>query len=148
MRSAPTLKIWITPLASVAMLEKLALLKIALCNALALRNVPGRPELRRPCCGSAGSTWLRSSRSSMDLPGDMSTSGCRITGVTPRHAVTRQRRSPQGGAWGTGRLFDNERIVNARPRAEDFPYAALAEARVAICLNRYMAASAALTSDS
>jgi hypothetical protein len=30
------LKIWITPLASVAMLEKLALLKIALCRALAL----------------------------------------------------------------------------------------------------------------
>jgi hypothetical protein len=27
------LKIWITPLASVAMLEKLALLKIALCSA-------------------------------------------------------------------------------------------------------------------
>ena len=36
MRSAPTLKIWMTPLASVAMLEKLALLKIALCRAPAL----------------------------------------------------------------------------------------------------------------
>jgi hypothetical protein len=35
MRSAPTLKIWMTPLASVAMLEKLALLKIAACRALA-----------------------------------------------------------------------------------------------------------------
>jgi hypothetical protein len=33
MRSAPTLKIWMTPLASVAMLEKLALLKIARCRA-------------------------------------------------------------------------------------------------------------------
>src|SRR5271156_4241551 len=33
MRSAPTLKIWITPLASVAMLEKLALLKMAFCRA-------------------------------------------------------------------------------------------------------------------
>jgi len=33
MRSAPTLKIWMTPLASVAMLEKLALLKMALCRA-------------------------------------------------------------------------------------------------------------------
>src|ERR1035441_4123067 len=32
-RSAPTLKIWMTPFASVAMLEKLALLKIALCRA-------------------------------------------------------------------------------------------------------------------
>jgi hypothetical protein len=29
MRSAPTLKIWMTPWASVAMLEKLALLKMA-----------------------------------------------------------------------------------------------------------------------
>src|SRR5665213_1906061 len=38
MRSAPTLKIWMTPLASVAMLEKLALLKIALCRAPALIN--------------------------------------------------------------------------------------------------------------
>ena len=38
MRSAPTLKIWITPLASVAMLEKFALLKIALCNAPALSS--------------------------------------------------------------------------------------------------------------
>ena len=37
-RSAPTLKIWMTPLASVAMLEKLALLKIALCNAPALSS--------------------------------------------------------------------------------------------------------------
>jgi hypothetical protein len=34
MRSAPTLKIWMTPAASVAMLEKLALLKIAFCSAL------------------------------------------------------------------------------------------------------------------
>src|ERR1035441_7696336 len=33
MRSAPTLKIWMTPFASVARLEKLALLKIALCRA-------------------------------------------------------------------------------------------------------------------
>jgi hypothetical protein len=32
-RSAPTLKIWMTPFASVAMLEKLALLKIASCSA-------------------------------------------------------------------------------------------------------------------
>src|ERR1700735_3814985 len=33
MRSAPTLNIWMTPLASVAMLEKLALLKMALWSA-------------------------------------------------------------------------------------------------------------------
>src|ERR1700726_4860256 len=38
MRSAPTLKIWMTPLASVAMLEELALLKIALCRAPALSS--------------------------------------------------------------------------------------------------------------
>src|SRR5258706_10593039 len=39
MRSAPTLKIWMTPFASVAMLEKLALLKIARCRAPALSSV-------------------------------------------------------------------------------------------------------------
>ncbi len=33
MRSAPMLKIWMTPLSSVAMLEKLALLRIAVCKA-------------------------------------------------------------------------------------------------------------------
>src|ERR1700682_3414278 len=36
MRSAPTLNIWMTPFASVAILEKLALLKIALCRAPAV----------------------------------------------------------------------------------------------------------------
>jgi hypothetical protein len=44
-RSAPTLKIWMTPFASVAMLEKLALLKIALCRA-------SRFEQRRVRCAS------------------------------------------------------------------------------------------------
>jgi hypothetical protein len=39
MRSAPTLKIWMTPFASVAILEKLALLKIARCRAPALSSV-------------------------------------------------------------------------------------------------------------
>jgi hypothetical protein len=39
MRSAPTLKIWMTPLASVAILEKLALLKIAFCRAPALSKL-------------------------------------------------------------------------------------------------------------
>src|ERR1019366_2007208 len=38
MRSAPTLKIWMTPLSSVAILEKLALLKIAFCRAPALSS--------------------------------------------------------------------------------------------------------------
>jgi len=33
MRSAPTLKSWMTPFSSVAMLEKLALLRIAFCSA-------------------------------------------------------------------------------------------------------------------
>gem|GEM_PF-103228 len=40
--SAPTLKIWITPFASVAMLEKLALLKIASCKAPVLSSVSWR----------------------------------------------------------------------------------------------------------
>src|SRR5438876_366124 len=38
MRSAPTLKIWMTPFASVAMLEKFALLKIASCSAPVLSS--------------------------------------------------------------------------------------------------------------
>src|SRR3954462_7852507 len=44
MRSAPTLKIWMTPFASVAILEKLALLKIAFCKAPAV----SRASCRRP----------------------------------------------------------------------------------------------------
>jgi len=42
MRSAPTLKIWMTPLASVAMLEKFALLKMARCKAPALNRTSSR----------------------------------------------------------------------------------------------------------
>src|SRR4051812_9422537 len=42
MRSAPTLKIWMTPRSSVAMLEKLALLKIAACKAPALNRTSWR----------------------------------------------------------------------------------------------------------
>jgi len=42
MRSAPTLKIWMTPFASVAILEKLALLKIALCKAPVLSKASWR----------------------------------------------------------------------------------------------------------
>src|SRR5471032_1026303 len=43
MRSAPTLNIWITPCASVAMQEKLALLKIASCKAPAFNTWRGKP---------------------------------------------------------------------------------------------------------
>ena len=46
MRSAPTLKIWMTPEASVAMLEKLALLKMALCNAPVFSNASACWTLR------------------------------------------------------------------------------------------------------
>src|SRR5205807_3378290 len=42
MRSAPTLKIWMTPRSSVAVLEKLALLKIAACKAPALNRTSWR----------------------------------------------------------------------------------------------------------
>src|SRR3954468_2797051 len=38
MRSAPTLNTWMIPRSSVAMIEKLALVKIAFCNAPALRR--------------------------------------------------------------------------------------------------------------
>jgi hypothetical protein len=39
MRSAPTLKIWITPFSSVAILEKLALLNIASCKGTVISRV-------------------------------------------------------------------------------------------------------------
>src|SRR5258706_12547469 len=42
MRSAPTLKSWMTPFSSVAMLEKLALLRIALCSAPVLSRAASR----------------------------------------------------------------------------------------------------------
>jgi hypothetical protein len=47
MRSAPTLKIWMTPSASVAMLEKLTLLKIASCSAPAFSK---GADSRSPAC--------------------------------------------------------------------------------------------------
>jgi hypothetical protein len=47
MRSAPTLKIWMTPAASVAMLEKFALLKIALCSALVVSSASAVRTSRR-----------------------------------------------------------------------------------------------------
>src|ERR1700728_4151605 len=43
MRSAPTLKIWITPIASVAMHEKLALLNIAFCRAPVFSSASALP---------------------------------------------------------------------------------------------------------
>src|SRR5687767_5949158 len=46
-RSAPTLKIWMTPFASVAMLEKLALLKIALWSAPMFSRASARPASLR-----------------------------------------------------------------------------------------------------
>ena len=54
MRSAPTLKIWMTPVASVAMLEKFALLKIALCKGarfISARRV--RVGVEVSCAGDA-----------------------------------------------------------------------------------------------
>src|ERR1035437_2459595 len=50
MGSAPTLKFWMTPFASVAILEKLALLKIALCRPPP-RAAPLPPAWLLNCCG-------------------------------------------------------------------------------------------------
>src|ERR1700723_877326 len=68
MRSAPTLKIWITPLASVAMLEKLALLKIAFCKAPVFSNASALPvSLGTSGCSAAplaiGTVELTAARS-------------------------------------------------------------------------------------
>src|SRR3954467_10408408 len=51
-RSAPTLNSWITPFSSVAMLEKFALLRIAVCSAPAIKrsvamSAPAVHRLRR-----------------------------------------------------------------------------------------------------
>ena len=54
-RSAPTLKIWITPRSSVAMLEKFALLKIAFCSAPALSSSCS-PRLRAVTSSIASTT--------------------------------------------------------------------------------------------
>src|SRR4051812_25284310 len=48
MRSAPTLKIWMTPLASVAILEKFALLKIAAWRARVVRRSSALPVAVKP----------------------------------------------------------------------------------------------------
>src|SRR6185503_11167847 len=49
MRSAPTLKIWMTPFASVAMLEKFALLRIARCRAPALSSAASSKDAGDIC---------------------------------------------------------------------------------------------------
>src|SRR4051794_17568044 len=52
MRSAPMLKSWMMPFSSVAMIEKLALVRIAFCSAPALSNVVSRmvaSSIRVPC---------------------------------------------------------------------------------------------------
>src|ERR1043166_9964584 len=73
MRSAPTLKIWITPFASVAMLEKLALLKIALWSAPVLSRSSRRRSSVRPGAVAAPLSGTAESRYGVDtvpsLPG-------------------------------------------------------------------------------
>jgi hypothetical protein len=64
MRSAPTLKIWMTPVASVAMLEKFALLKIALCSAPAFRSA----SLRRTSVRSGAAATMLSGLVSWKAP--------------------------------------------------------------------------------
>ncbi|MFZ4688612.1 MAG: hypothetical protein ACOYLS_05195 [Polymorphobacter sp.] len=70
MRSAPTLKIWMTPLASVAMLEKLALLKIALCSASALTIASSVCPAGEPC-GSGGVEFASGAETMMVYPDAM-----------------------------------------------------------------------------
>src|SRR5688572_25159376 len=48
MRSAPTLNSWMTPFSSVAMLEKLALLRIAFCSAPVLSSAASRRTSEMP----------------------------------------------------------------------------------------------------
>src|SRR5688500_5982880 len=115
MRSAPTLKIWMTPFASVAMLEKLALLKIALCNAplvrraSASRTSTGTVALRSvigPCCAlenAHGATGRRrtdsiGTASRRGLSGQLriSVAAGTLTG-SARHIVVGGARRPPNG---------------------------------------------------
>src|SRR5512134_503452 len=73
MRSAPTLNSWMMPFSSVAMMEKRALLRIALRSALALGNpalamaaLSAADGLRRCCVSLPWSTAQGSSRSTRD----------------------------------------------------------------------------------
>lgn len=52
MRSAPTLKIWITPFASVAMLEKFELFKMAVWSAPAFSNASSETPEGVPSVGT------------------------------------------------------------------------------------------------
>src|SRR5882672_7850437 len=56
MRSAPTLKIWMTPFSLVAMLEKLALLRIAFCRAPVLSRISSGSILPVIAAGTAART--------------------------------------------------------------------------------------------
>ncbi len=67
MRSAPTLKIWMTPFASVAILEKLALLKIAFCRAPVLSKDSWRPASVMLVAVSATGLRMMESWISLDM---------------------------------------------------------------------------------
>src|SRR5688500_14375961 len=92
MRSAPTLKSWMTPASSVAMLEKLALLKIASCRAPVFRRAASRLSV-----GVAAYGTSRLDLAKARLPGDGKGWAGR-SAWEPDAAVARGKREPSHGA--------------------------------------------------
>src|ERR1019366_5737835 len=114
MRSAPTLKIWMTPFSAVAMLKKLALLKIAFCSAPVLSRAASRRTSVTTSTVPAASSEMAGSWYCADMshpPSNLTplASGWRpaaaATGIQRRDRTLRPRQllSPAAGPGGGGR---------------------------------------------
>src|ERR1043165_7665095 len=125
MRSAPTLKIWITPFASVAMLEKFALLKIALWSAPVLSRASRRRTSVRPGAVAAPLSGMAGSRYGMDtvpsLPGPAASAWCVQEGTAGSPGTTggcreNPRHPPAQSSAGSGRTAP---LASAAAQADD-----------------------------
>src|SRR5450631_1148256 len=113
MRSAPTLKIWMTPFASVAMLEKLALLKIALCRAPFFSRASWRRTSVTPLGGRLPALVITDFLDMIlnALQGSLG-GPCAATRkvVLPAYSISLQRRRQRPGSGGTVHRRASERI--------------------------------------
>src|ERR1035437_3009115 len=80
MRSAPTLNIWMSPFSSVAILEKLALLKIAFCKA----PVFSRASSRRTSVMTSTLPAASSEKAADAITGPFVVGFSILNGVSPR----------------------------------------------------------------
>src|SRR4051812_7787446 len=93
MRCAPTLKIWMTPSASVAMLEKFPLLKIASCKALAFNK-----GVAHACSASLGRARRRASTASTASKHRSNTASRIATGRYSKFCMVQVRSGRRTGA--------------------------------------------------